>query len=161
MLFTLMLIVLASHADTCACLGEQVRHVQWDGVCDLIQPWRSRSGGQAELRQLSRLPRAWYAGTMAALSTTFSVSTDRLSSTVTAHSTVQEVVPPKIARAIPAGCVRKTSSRIVPDVNGGNGQFTVGRPPCEITWSEEDKQKSLFDRFKEKLGSGGSGNGNR
>lgn len=54
------------------------------------------------------------------------------------------------------GCVRKTSSRIVPNVDGGNGQYTAARPPCEITWSEGDKQQSLFDRFKEKL-EGGKG----
>lgn len=51
------------------------------------------------------------------------------------------------------GCVRHTSSRIMPDVNGGNGQYTAGRPPCQITWEDDGgKKKSLFDRFKEKLG---------
>lgn len=50
------------------------------------------------------------------------------------------------------GCVRHTSSRIMPDVAGGNGQYTAGRPPCKITWEDDGKQKTLFDRFKEKLG---------
>lgn len=52
------------------------------------------------------------------------------------------------------GCVRHTSTRILPDVNGGNGQYTAGRPPCEISWEDDgSKKKSLFERFKEKLGS--------
>lgn len=50
------------------------------------------------------------------------------------------------------GAVRKTSARIIPDVNNGNGQFTVNRPPCTIHYSDDEKKKSLFERFKEKIG---------
>lgn len=47
------------------------------------------------------------------------------------------------------GCVRKTSSRIMPDVNGGNGQYTAGRPPSKQ--ADDAKGKSLLERMQEKL----------
>lgn len=46
------------------------------------------------------------------------------------------------------GAVRKTSSRMMPDVNGGNGQYTAGRPPAKI---DDSKGKSLLERMQEKL----------
>lgn len=45
-----------------------------------------------------------------------------------------------------SGVVRKTSSRIIPDVNSGNGQFTINRPAAPIP--EEGSKHPRLDRFK-------------
>lgn len=43
------------------------------------------------------------------------------------------------------GVVRKTSARIIPDVNSGNGQYTLNRPPAPLI--EEDTKTPRLDRF--------------
>jgi hypothetical protein len=47
-----------------------------------------------------------------------------------------------------AGAVRKTSSRVIPDVNGGNGQFTAGRPPALPEKEEKPNPQARLDRWR-------------
>lgn len=44
------------------------------------------------------------------------------------------------------GVVRKTSARIIPDVNAGNGQYTLNRPPAPII--EDETRTPRLDRWK-------------
>ncbi len=47
-----------------------------------------------------------------------------------------------------AGAVRKTSSRVIPDVHGGNGQFTAGRPAALPEKEEKPDPQARLDRWR-------------